>query len=287
MNIYNNLETKTNLLPLQWLEVLLLLFISVSVFSTEKAKLVILHTNDTHSQVEPTEISSSKTSDMGGYARRMGVIDSIRNAEKNVLLVDAGDFSQGTPYFNFFNGRVEIDALNQMNYDAVTLGNHEFDNGIDTLAVILKNAKFPVLSSNYSLENTPLQQLLIPHLILKRNGLRIGIITANIEPMGLIIESNYKGMIYNDALKTANETASFLRLIKHCDIIICLSHLGVKPDYELAHNSKYIDVIIGGHSHSLLENVTEKNAAGTPVIIAQMGKSGLYLGKVELELEKK
>lgn len=283
-----NITIKTDLIPLQGLGVLLLLFFfSVSVFSADKLKLVILHTNDTHSQVEPTETLNSKIANMGGYARRMGVIDSIRSKEQNVLLLDAGDFSQGTPYFNFFNGRVEVDALNRMKYDAVTLGNHEFDNGIDTLAVILKTAKFPMLSSNYGIDNTPLQHLLKPYLILKRDGLRIGIITANIEPKGLIIESNYKGLIYNDALKTANEIASFLKQKKHCDIIVCLSHLGVKPDYELAHNSNDIDVIIGGHSHSLLENVAEKNASGKTVIIAQMGKSGLYLGKVEMELEKK
>ena len=256
-------------------------------FAAEKVKLVILHTNDTHSQVEPTESSTSKTSDMGGYARRMGVIDSIRSKEKNLILLDAGDFSQGSPYFNFFNGRVEIDAMNKMKYDAATLGNHEFDNGIDTLAVILKAAKFPMLSSNYGLDKTPLKELLKPYLILKRGRLRIGIITANIQPKGLIIESNYLGLIYHDALKTANEIAAFVKHKKHCDLIICLSHLGVKPDYEMAHLSSDIDVIIGGHSHSLLENITEKNKVGKTVIIAQMGKSGLYLGKVELELEEK
>jgi 5'-nucleotidase len=290
-----NITIKTNFSSPQFIPfftggvrgLLLLLFLSISVFSAEKVKLVILHTNDTHSQVEPTEISSSKTSEMGGYARRIGLIDSIRNVEKNVLLLDAGDFSQGTPYFNFFNGRVEMDAMNWMKYDAVTIGNHEFDNGIDTLAVILKVAKFPILSSNYLIEKTPLNGILKPYLILNRAGLRIGIITANVEPKGLIIESNYKGLIYNNALKTANDLAAFLKLKKHCNIIICLSHLGIKPDYELAHNSKDIDVIIGGHSHSLLENIKEKNASGKSVIIAQMGKSGLFLGKVELELERK
>lgn len=135
----------------------------------KKIKLVILHTNDTHSQVEPTENSNLKTANMGGYARRMGVIEKIRSEEKNVLLFDAGDFSQGTPYFNFFNGRVEIDALNRMQYDAGTLGNHEFDNGIDTLAVILKNARFPLISSNYEVDNTPIKNQIQPYLILKNS----------------------------------------------------------------------------------------------------------------------
>ncbi len=265
---------------------LLMITIEISI-GQQKVKLVILHTNDTHSQVEPTETSSSKTANMGGYARRMGVIDSIRSIEKNVLLLDAGDFSQGTPYFNFFNGRVEVDAMNRMKYDAVTLGNHEFDNGIDTLAVILKNAQFPMLSTNYGLVNTALNGMLKPYLIVERAGVRIGILTANIEPKGLIIESNYKGLVYNDALKTANEMAAFLKRKKHCDVIICLSHLGIKSDYEMAQQSSHIDLIVGGHSHSLLENVTEKNRLGKSVIIAQMGKSGLYLGKVELEMERK
>lgn len=259
----------------------------------EKIKLVILHTNDTHSQVEPTEKSGLKTADMGGYARRMGMISKIRSEEKNVLLFDAGDFSQGTPYFNFFNGRVEIDALNRMKYNAGTLGNHEFDNGIDTLAVVLKNAKFPLISSNYNVDNTALKTLIQPYLILKESGLKIGVMALNVQPKSLIIESNYKGLIYNDPVMTANEVSAFLKKKQKCDLVICLSHLGSDSterdvnDFDIAHKTKYIDLIIGGHSHSLLENVKTNNAAGRKVTIAQMGKSGLYLGRIDLELEKK
>ncbi len=224
---------------------------------------------------------------MGGYARRMGVINKIRNEEKNVLLFDAGDYSQGTPYFNFYNGRIEVDAMNRMQYDAITLGNHEFDNGVDTLAKVLHAAHFPVLSSNYGLDKTTLSEVVKPYLILKRFGLRIGIIATDVEPKGLIIENNYKGVVYKDPFKTANQLSDFLKKKKHCDVIICLSHLGLEHDYQLAEQSRNIDVIIGGHSHSLIENVTRKNAIGKAVVIAQMGKSGLYLGRVELELEKK
>ncbi len=266
---------------------LLLAFTSVSVFSQQKIKLVILHTNDTHSQIEPTEKSNLKTSDMGGYARRMGVISKIRNEEKNVLLFDAGDYSQGTPYFNFYNGRIEVDAINRMKYDAITIGNHEFDNGVDTLAKVLRDAQFPVLSSNYGLDKTALSEVIKPYLILERFGLRIGVLTTNIEPKGLIIENNYKGVEYKDPFKTANQLSAFLKKKKHCDVIICLSHRGVEHDYQLAEQSRNIDLIIGGHSHSLVENVTRKNAMGKAAVIAQMGKSGLYLGRVELELEKK
>ena len=270
----------------------LVVFMSVSVFSQQKMKLVILHTNDTHSQVEPTEKSGLKTADMGGYARRMGVINQIREQEKNVILVDAGDFSQGTPYFNFFNGRVEVDAMNRMKYDAGTLGNHEFDNGIDTLAVILKNVQFPEISSNYKLENTALKGMLKPFVILKRYGLRIGIMALNVNPKSLIFEKNYKGMEYEDPVRKANEISTLLKKKEKCDVVICLSHLGADTtkmeinDFEIAHKTSNIDVIIGGHSHSMITNITEKNAIGKPIVIAQMGKSGLYLGRIDLDLEK-
>ena len=259
----------------------------------KKIKLVILHTNDTHSQVEPTEKSNLKTANMGGYARRMGVIEKIRSEEKNVLLFDAGDFSQGTPYFNFFNGRVEIDALNRMQYDAGTLGNHEFDNGIDTLAVILQKARFPMISSNYEVDNTPIKNQIQPYLILKKFGLKIGIMALNVDPKSLIIESNYRGLVYRDPIEKAQELSAFLKNKKKCDLVICLSHLGSDStsvdvnDFTVAHQTKHIDIILGGHSHSLLENVKTNNANGKKVIISQMGKSGLYLGRIDLELKKK
>ena len=271
---------------------ILLIACSTVLIGGEKVKLVILHTNDTHSQVEPTEKSTLKTSDMGGYARRMGLIQKIRNEEPKVLLLDAGDFSQGTPYFNFFNGRIEVDALNKMKYDAVTLGNHEFDNGIDTLAVILQNAKFPIVSSNYDVKNTPLKDFIEPYLVLKRFGLRIGIMALNVQPKSLIIESNYRGMVFTDPIKVANEMATYLKKNKKCDLVICLSHLGSDAmakevnDFQVARETRNIDVIIGGHSHTMLENTTETNLDGRKVVIAQMGKSGLYLGRIELELGK-
>ena len=271
-----------------------LFLLTVTIISAQqKIKLVILHTNDTHSQVEPTEKSLLKTADMGGYARRMGVINQIREQEKNVLLVDAGDFSQGTPYFNYFNGRVEIDAMNRMKYDAITLGNHEFDNGMDTLAMILKNAQFPLINSNYKLDKTPLSGLLKPYLILEKSGLRIGILALGVNPKSLIFEKNYKGLEYEDPIEKANEISTFLKKNEKCDVIICLSHLGADTtkmevnDFDVAHKTRYIDVIIGGHSHSMITNATVKNAVGKSIVIAQMAKSGLFLGRVEIDLEKK
>ena len=273
--------------------IILFTAINLVVIAGNKVKLVILHTNDTHSQVEPTEKSALKTADMGGYARRMGVIQKIRTEEKNVLLLDAGDFSQGTPYFNFFNGRIEIDALNRMKYDAGTIGNHEFDNGIDTLAVILGKAQYPLLSSNYDVSNTPIKNFIQPYLILNKFGLKIGIMALNVEPKSLIIESNYRGLVYQNPIEKAKEMSTFLKKEQKCDLIICLSHLGSDStavdvnDFNIAHETKYIDIIIGGHSHSMLENVKTNNAVGKKVVIAQVGKSGLYLGRIDIELEKK
>ena len=266
---------------------------TVALSAQQKIRLVILHTNDTHSQIEPTEKSILKTSDMGGYARRMGQISQIRSKEKNVLLVDAGDFSQGTPYFNFFNGRIEIDAMNRMKYDAVTPGNHEFDNGVDTLAVVLKNAKFPMVSSNYKTDNTSLFPLIKPYIVLVKGGLKIGIMALDVNPESLIFEKNYKGIVYENPIEKAIEVSVLLKKKEKCDVIICLSHLSSDStkqevnDFEIAHKTKYIDVIIGGHSHSLITNTNVKNAAGKFMVIAQMGKSGMYLGEVVLELEKK
>lgn len=258
-----------------------------------KLKLVILHTNDTHSQVEPRDKSTLASSDMGGYARRMGVINKIRAEEKNVLLFDAGDFSQGTPYFNFYNGRIEIDAINKMKYDAITLGNHEFDNGIDTLAVILSKATVPVVSSNYEISQTAIAPYVKPYYIIQKFGIKIGIIGLDVEPKSLIIESNYKGLTYEDPIEVANKMATFLKKEKKCDLIICLSHLGSDKksedvnDFVIARNTKYIDVIIGGHSHSMIEDERELNLDGKEVLITQMAKSGLYLGRIDLEMERK
>ncbi|MDO9153534.1 MAG: metallophosphoesterase [Paludibacter sp.] len=283
MKIYNSFKVLA----------VLIAFSAMTVFAQQQVKLVILHTNDTHSQVESTEKTLAKNADMGGYARRMGLIKKIRSEEKNVLLLDAGDFLQGTPYFNFFNGHIEVDALNRMNYTAVNLGNHEFDNGIDSLAMLLKNAKFPVVSSNYDVRNTPLKGMIKHYVIEKRGNIKIGIMSLGVNPKGLVIERNYAGMKFKDPLKVAKKLSCFLKKVKKCDLVICLSHLGSDSasvdvnDFNIARKTKYIDVIIGGHSHTLLENTTTKNVNKKPVVIAQMGKSGLYLGRVDVELENK
>ena len=270
-----------------------LLCFQLAAFSADKVKLVILHTNDTHSQIEPSEKSSLATSDMGGYARRMGVIEKIRSEEKNVLLFDAGDYSQGSPYFNFFNGRIEIDALNRMKYDAVTMGNHEFDNGTDTLAAVIQNLNIPLISSNYDVTNSVIRDFVKPWIVIKKAGLKIGVMALNVNPESLILESNIRDVNYIDPVAKAQEISEYLKNKEKCDLIICLSHLGSDKDsksvndFEIARKTKFIDVIIGGHSHTMLENTKTQNAAGRDIIIAQMAKSGFYLGRIDLLLTKK
>ena len=266
---------------------ILMFAVSLTVYAGKTTKIVILHTNDTHSQVEPLE-----SSNMGGYARRLGVINKIRSEEKNVLLFDAGDFLQGTPYFNFYGGRVEAKALEMMKYDAVTFGNHEFDNGMDSLAVVLRTVDLPIVNSSYDFRSTPLNPFVKPYKIINRGGLKIGVFGIGVNLKGLAFQKNFAGLVLNDPIKSALIMSDYLKKTLKCDVVVCLSHLGVSSldssptDYELAGASRNIDVIIGGHSHKILVNETAKNADGKSVIIAQMGKSGLNLGRIDLTFEK-
>lgn len=246
--------------------------------------LTILHTNDTHSQVEP------KADGRGGYARRMGIIRQERLEDSNLLLLDAGDFCQGTPYFNFFHGRVELDAMNRMGYDAATLGNHEFDNGLDTLAAVLRTAKFPIVCANYDFTGTALEGLVKPYTIIRRGGLKIGIFGLGCDPKGLIADKNFLPAVYLHPYTIAQQTADELRK-KHCDIVICLSHLGTEAkakdevcDVEMVAKTRGIDVVIGGHTHKLYDNLRVENMDGDSIPICQMAKSGVYLGKIVLDL---
>ena len=246
--------------------------------------LTILHTNDTHSQVEP------KADGRGGYARRMGIIRQERLEDSNLLLLDAGDFCQGTPYFNFFHGRVELDAMNRMGYDAATLGNHEFDNGLDTLAAVLKTAKFPIVCANYDFTGTALEGLVKPYTIIRRGGLKIGIFGLGCDPKGLIADKNFLPAVYLHPYTIAQQMADELRK-KHCDIVICLSHMGTEAkakdevcDVEMVAKTRGIDVVIGGHTHKLYDNLRVENMDGDSIPICQMAKSGVYLGKIVLDL---
>ncbi len=263
------------------------LFFTISLATYSQKNLVILHTNDTHSRIEPLPETDKTFPGRGGVVRRAEYINQVRENNKDVLLFDAGDFLQGTPYFNLFKGEVEIEAMNLMGYDAVTLGNHEFDYGMKILADVVRRAKFPIVSTNYDFSNSELEGLIKPFIILNRNGVRIGIIGINIQPKGLVATENYKGVTYLDPVESANSTAKFLRKNKKCDIIICLSHLGHGPDLKLAETSSEIDLILGGHSHTYMKQPTiRNNSEGKNVMIFQTNGRGVFVGRIDVSLEK-
>lgn len=254
--------------------------------------LTIIHTNDTHSQVEPLE-EGKRDALCGGYARRMGLINQERKKDPNLLLFDAGDFSQGTPYFNFYHGRVEIEAMNRMGYDAIMLGNHEFDNGVDTLAVVLKEAKFPIVCANYDVKGSALEGIVKPYTIIHRGNLRIGVFGIGVDPKGLVADRNFYPLQYLDPITKAQEVANTLKNEKKCDIIICLSHQGTHistdgklSDMELAQATKNIDIIIGAHTHKIVENLYIPNIDGDSVLLMQTGKAGARIGKIKVEMQE-
>lgn len=269
----------------QYIFTLLLLF--TFSLTLHAQHLVILHTNDTHSRIEPIPETDKFNPNMGGVVKRAAFADKMRNEYKNVLLFDAGDFLQGTPYFNMFKGEVEIEAMNLMKYDAVTLGNHEFDYGMEVLEDIVKRAKFPIVSTNYDFSETALANYIKPYHIFYKEGVKIGIVGANVSPVGLIASGNYEGMKFYPPIETVNKTAEMLRKKLGCDLVICLSHLGYRNDLELAENSRNIDIIIGGHSHTFMTKPSfRKNLDGKEVLIFQTSGRGAYVGRIDVELEK-
>lgn len=263
------------------------LFFALSLSAFSQKELVILHTNDTHSRIEPLPENDRSFPDQGGVIRRASYIDQVRKENKNVLLFDAGDFLQGTPYFNLFKGEVEVKAMNLMGYDAVTLGNHEFDYGLEVLEQVARLAKFPIVSSNYDFSETHLDGLIKPYVILRRGGVKIGVIGINIQPSGLIASNNYKGVRYLDPIETANSMAELLRNKYKCDMVICISHLGHNSDLNMAEFTKGIDIILGGHSHTFMKQPTiRKNIEDKDVLVFQTNGRGVYVGRIDVKLDK-
>lgn len=262
-----------------------------SALSVNADRLVILHTNDTHSAIDPSPDGT------GGALQRKAIIDSVRNAEKNVIAVDAGDMVQGTLYFKYFRGDVEYPLMNMTGYDIRVLGNHEFDNGMKDLAEKYKTVKGDRLSANYDFSGTELDGIFKPYVIKKVGGKKIGFFGINIDPTSLISKKNIQ-VNFLDPIKTANETAAFLKNKKKCDLVVAVTHVGYesengKPsDQDIARASKDIDIIIGAHSHTLIDPAhPEKvpslieNAEGKPVRVVQTGKYGKYVGKISVDLD--
>ena len=253
----------------------------------EEDKLVILHTNDVHSRLDPFPMDESKNAGLGGVAARADLIRRIRSIEENVLLLDAGDIFQGTPYFNYYKGEPEIKAMSMMGYDASTLGNHDFDDGMDNFATQLKQANFPIINCNYDFTDTPLEGKTIPYKIIQKGKIKVGILGIGIELKGLVPDKLYGNTKYNDPVVKANDTAAFLQK-QGCDMIICLSHLGDKytdnkvSDEVLAKSCYDIDLIISAHTHKLFEKPrVYKNLKGNDTTVNQVGWAGMYLGRLD------
>ncbi|MCD8387855.1 MAG: bifunctional metallophosphatase/5'-nucleotidase [Bacteroidales bacterium] len=256
-------------------------------FDAQAEKLVLLHTNDTHSQIDPFPEDN-----LGGIARRKVLIDSVRNAEENVLLIDAGDIVQGTLFFNLYKGEVEEKLMNALGYDMRILGNHEFDNGMQALADNLAVADAELLCANYDFRNTPLKDTFKPYSIKEVDGKRIAFLPINLQPKGMIADANCEGVGFIDEIEAANGLAWYLKNIEHADMVVVISHIGYDDDVKLIENSHDIDLLIGGHSHTLVNPADPntppyliKNADGREIVVAQAGKGARYLGEITIDLD--
>lgn len=259
-------------------------------------KLIILHTNDVHSRIDPFPTTDGKYPGLGGFARRAEMIKQIRAEEKNVLLFDSGDIFQGTPYFNYYGGELEFKLMSEMGYDAATYGNHDFDNGIEGLMKQLPHAKFPFINSNYELSGTPLSETTLKNKVFEVDGMKIGVFGLGIELEGLVNPRLYGDVRYKDPIAEANLQADHLKNDLGCDLVVCLSHLGYDYNAEkynfdvervcdkhVAKNSQNVDIILGGHTHTFLDQPDyTTNSAGNTVMICQVGWAGIKLGRIDL-----
>lgn len=265
-------------------------FINDDYFDNGLKKITILHTNDVHSHIDPFPKNDPLNPNGGGVIARANLINLIKKDNPHTLVLDAGDIFQGTPYFNFFGGELELKLMSKMGYNASTLGNHEFDNGMEKLSKVLKHANFSFLNSNYTLKNTPLENKIKSHEIFNINGIKIGVFGLGIELEGLVEKKLYKGVKYLNPIEISKDISDDLKYNHNCDLIICLSHLGfsyskdknIMCDLILAKQTKNIDLIIGGHTHTFLdEPVKVKNLENKDVIINQVGCFGINLGKID------
>jgi 5'-nucleotidase len=258
--------------------------------NADETIVTILHTNDTHSQIDPLP-PNDRNAGKGGVARRATLVKRIRKENPNTLLIDAGDVLQGTPYFNFFKGEVEYKAMSAIGYDVGTLGNHEFDNGVEALAAALKFANFDIVSANYDVKGTALEGRVKPYVVKTVGGIRVGLFGLGISPVALITAENFKGITFNDPVIAARNVVKILREQERCALVVCMSHLGYPlssrrsntiEDPQLAAQVDGIDFIASGHSHLFMENPVEQTQpCGAKTLIFQVGKSGINVGRVD------
>ncbi len=273
---------------LRHVAIMLLLCGSVTMYGQKR--LTILHTNDTHSCVMPlsTHLADTLQAGRGGFLRRVAMVKEERAKDPSLLLFDSGDFSQGSPYYTLFKGDVETGLMNMMHYDAATIGNHEFDFGLENLARLFKKLNFPIVCSNYRFHEYDLDKIVKPYVIIKRNGLKIGVFGLSPQLDGLVDHNNYRTTEYLDPVATAQKMVDILKK-KHCDLVICISHLGWEEkgmgDQEVISHTRGIDLVLGGHSHTYFKKLRYvDNADGNPTPDDQNGKSGIYIGKLRLTL---
>ena len=289
-NIYNKVVIR---LVMGLLPFYLFTFLPLNTEAKKRKQLVILHTNDTHSTIMPLNpnLDNKDIAGRGGFLRRVNMIKEQRQQHPNLLLFDSGDFSQGSGYYTLFKGEVEIGLMNEMGYDAATIGNHEFDFGMENMARIFRMANFPIVCSNYDCTGTVLEDLVKPYVTLKREGVKIGIFALAPPMKGLVFDGNCEGITYLDPAETAQKYIDILRKQEKCDFVICISHLGwevsVYPDEKFVSLTEGCDLVLGGHTHTYmptLEYTPDKNGKMIPV--DQNGKHGVFIGKLVLNLEK-
>ena len=274
--------------------IFLLALLPLSVSAQKQKQLVVLHTGDMHSTILPisSQLPDTMKAGRAGMIRRIEMLRQEREKHPDLLLFDSGDFFQGSAYFTMFKGEVEVGLMNRMGYDAVMIGNHEFDAGLEEMARIFRMANFPIVCANYDFTGTPVEGLVKPYIIIKRNGVKIGVFGIGKKIEGLVAAKNCVGVKYLDPSKVALETATMLKEEKKCDVVICISHLGWKiggaDDQYMVSLSRNIDLVLGGHSHTyLVEDSYEKNLDGKEVLVDHEGKHSIFVGKMVLNLYSK
>lgn len=273
---------------------IIMLVVCMAASAQKSKKITILHTNDTHSCIYPLNVNlaDKMLAGRGGFLRRISMLKEERKKNPDLLLFDSGDFSQGSPYYTFYKGDVEIELMNRMGYDASTVGNHEFDFGIENMARIFRKAKFPIICSNYDFTGTEMEGLTKRWIIIKRNGVKIGVFALDPEMDGLVDQNKFVGVKYIDPIAVANEMGDFLKNKKRCDLVICISHMGWDSlgmnDQIIIKGSRNIDLFLGGHSHTYMEEIQyAENLDGKLIPNDQNGKHGIFIGNITIDMKRK
>ena len=278
----------------QFVFTIALLLVTVCAGAKGPKKITVLHSSDTHSCILPLNknLADTMLADRGGFLRRIAMLKQERKADPDLLLFDCGDFSQGSSYYTMFKGDVEVELMNRMQYDAVTIGNHEFDFGLENMTRLFKMATFPIVCSNYDFADTELKHIVKPYIVLKRKGVKIGVFALCPPLQGLVSTNNYGPLKFLDPVEVTDRMVDVLRNQEKCDVVICLSHLGWEvseyPDNEVIRRTSGIDLLLGGHSHTYLKTLGyETDKTGRQVPVDHEGKHGVFVGKIQLTLEKK